>query len=547
MTPSVPDTPARPPHRAPWWRDWLERGRLETPGLTAAYWGAVAVFALAYWLTPTPPCIDYPQHLALGAILRRLLDPAAPEHAAYVATLLTYNGLFHVLVAVLGLLVPVEIAGKILLSLVPILTASAALALMDVAARPRWYAAFVLPLSYSYVVGWGFINYALFAPVALLTLAWWMRWRDGERRLLGWVVSGALIVAYAHVLALLCLCISVAVATLARRLPREVGPLAWLREVVTAPWPVLPAAAYAVLVHLAHRNAPHIYWEPQKDGTDAAAWEKLWNLSSFAVSNLGDQADRTLFLASLGLLLLLWLASAFVPPEPDAPHAREVRALAATWFLLFLVTPRVLMSTWWIFERLPVVWLTFLVAATPRVEGAVARTVRAAVVTAGLALSLTTARAFATIPGARDASAIIDDIPPGARVVAVMHSYSASPVIWREIWVHQLAYHVVRRPGEIAFDFTRYASLPVRRRDAGERPPRFPSGLEWHPESYDPLAAYAAHFNWVLVRTPDDDPKQDPRARTFGAYAELVALRSHRGRFWLYDASGIHRPWLGTE
>jgi len=546
MTAAAP-APARPPLRAARGRGWLERGRLETPGLTAAYWGAVGVFALAYWLTPCPPCIDYPQHLALGAILRRLLDPSAPEHAVYVATPLTYNGLFHVLVAALGLVVPIEVAGKILLSLVPILTACAALAIMDVAARPRWYAAFLLPLSYSYVVGWGFINYALFAPVGLLTLAGWMRWRDGERHALGWVVAGALIVAYAHVLVLLCLCISVGVATLARRLPREVGLRPWLREVVTAPWPVLPAAGYAVLVHRAHRNAPHIYWEPQQDGLDAPAWQKLWELSSFAVGNLGDQADRVLFLASLGLLLLLWLASAVAPPASAAPRSREFRALAATWFLLYLITPRVLMSTWWIFERLPVLWLTFLVAATPRGEGGLARGVRAAIVTLGLTLALTTVRAFATIPGARDASAIIDDLPPGARAIAVMHSYSASPAIWREIWVHQLAYHVVRRPGEIAFDFTRYASLPVRRRDAGERPPRFPSGLEWHPESYDPRAAYAAYFDWVLVRTPDEDPGEDPRWRTFGAYADRVIAKSHRGRFWLYDAAAIHRPWPGEE
>ncbi|MBN2193115.1 MAG: hypothetical protein JW751_09895 [Polyangiaceae bacterium] len=522
------------------WLDRLDWAQLETPSLTASFWTAAGVFALAYWLTPFPPCIDYPQHLALGAILRRLFDPAAPEHATYVATLLTYNGLFHVLVATLALVVPVEIAGKLLLSLVPVLTASAALAIVDVARRPRWYAAFVLPISYSYIVGWGFINYALFAPVAMLTFAWWVRWRDGERRVIGWVIGGALTVAYAHVLAMLCLCISVGVATVARQWPREVGVRRWLRELLSAPWPILPAAAYAVVVYLVHRRAPHIYWEPWKDGTDVPAWQKLWNLSSFAVGNLGSPADRVIFLLSLGLIAVLFVVAAFMPPAPTAPRTREISALALTWFLLYLITPRVFMSTWWIFERLPLFWLVFLVAATPRVDGAVVRLVRGAIVAAGLALSITTARAFASIPDARDADAIIDDIPAGSRVIAVMHGVSAAPAVWREMWVHQLAYFVVRRRGEIAFDFTRYASLPVRRRDAGEAPPRFPSGLEWLPDRYDPRAAYAAYFPWVLVRSPDEDPASDPRWRTFGAYGERVTLVSHRGRFWLFDASAIH-------
>ena len=98
----------------------------------------------------------------------------------------------------------------------------------------------------------------------------------------------------------------------------------------------------------------------------------------------------------------------------------------------------------------------------------------------------------------------------------------------------------MRHPGEIAFDFTRYASLPVRRRDA-ELGPLFPSGLEWNPQLYDPTAAYAEKYHLVLVRTPDDAPAEDPRRLTFGAWAADVRLLSHRGRFWLFDSAPIER------
>jgi hypothetical protein len=377
-----------------------------------------------------------------------------------------------------------------------------------------------------------------------------MRWRDGERKLLPWIVAAALTLAYAHVLAMLCLCISIGVATLAWRLPREVGVQKWLRGLIMAPLPILPGALYCTVVFLYHRVAPHIYWEPQKDGTDVQAWSKLWDVSIFAVNNLSSQLDRALFILALALVAALWITSLFVPSPPRAdpreqaaPSSdprREFVALAGVWFLLYLVTPRVLMSTWWIFERLPIWWFLFLLAITPRLADRVVAWIRLGAAGVGLVASLITAQAFTAIPDARDANAIIDDIPEGSHVVALMYSYSASPAIWREMWVHQLAYYLVRRPGEIAFDFTRYASIPVRRRNA-EKPPLFPSSLEWNARRYDPHAPYGAAFPIVLVRTPDGAPNEDPRERAFGFEASEVRVVSHRGRFWLLDASELYR------
>ena len=97
------------------WHAALGWAKLETPLLTGAFWLAAGAFALAFWVTPLPPCIDYPQHLALGAIVRRLMDPSSPEHQLYEFTPLIYNGLFHVAAALLSLVFSPETAGKILL------------------------------------------------------------------------------------------------------------------------------------------------------------------------------------------------------------------------------------------------------------------------------------------------------------------------------------------------------------------------------------------------------------------------------------------------
>lgn len=566
----------RPHARVPRWRrsrEWLRFAELETRWLTIAFWSAVACFVTAYWVTPFPPSIDYPQHLLLGALIRRLMDPAAPEHQVYVVTPFTYNGLFHMLVAALSLVLPTEVAGKLVLSAIPVLTGSAGLVLMRVARRPLWYAFMLLPFCFSYIVGWGFVNYAVAAPLALMVIAWWIRWRSGERHLWPWVVAVALVIAYAHVLVTLCLCISVGVASLASALPREVGTRRAVQNALLAPLPLLPAAAYSFAVFLVHRSAPHIYWEPVRDGTDVPAFTKIWHLATFAISNLSNQFDVTLFLLCLVLLLSLWIAAGFVRGQGEGltetpaiaeahedhrsgfrlltPRVqRELSALAVVWFFLYLITPRVFMSTWWIFERIPLWWLAFTVAVTPVASNAVALVVKPLAVVAATLAGLNTLLGFARIPDAADADGILDDIPEGSRVVAVMHSTSGEPGVWRELWVHHLAYYVVRKRGEVAFDFTRYASLPVRRRDAGTRPPLFPSGHEWVPDRYDPRAEYARHYRLVLVRTPTASPEEDPRYLTFGTDSDLVDMISHRGRFWLYDTRRIHEsavspgtPW----
>jgi hypothetical protein len=59
-------------------RRWRGSLALETPALTAAFWLSVALYTLAFWAGPFPPLIDYPQHVAVGALLHRMADPSAP-------------------------------------------------------------------------------------------------------------------------------------------------------------------------------------------------------------------------------------------------------------------------------------------------------------------------------------------------------------------------------------------------------------------------------------------------------------------------------------
>ena len=63
------------------------------------------------------PMVDYPQHLGIAEILRRLFDASAPEHQSFSPNWFTYNALFHLLTALLGSVVGVETAGRVVVGL----------------------------------------------------------------------------------------------------------------------------------------------------------------------------------------------------------------------------------------------------------------------------------------------------------------------------------------------------------------------------------------------------------------------------------------------
>jgi hypothetical protein len=515
----------------------LQASRLETARSTLLFWVTTAIYSGSFLLVRFPPCVDYPQHLALATLLGRLLDPAAAEHAIYEPALLSYNGLFHVIVALLSRLIPAEWAGRLVLSLVPVLLASAGLSWMRYSRRPLWYAALFLPMSYSFAAGWGFVNYSLAVPIALLTLVSWLRHVSGERGLVFGIVIGSLLVAYAHGMTLLAFYLSAALAFAARTTLGEAGPRRWFLAARRGALPLLPAAVYALVVFRYHLSAPHLGLEPERDGQDFPAWFKLAGFLRLSVGNLADRSDTWLcagvLLTAMATVVLAYSGRSRPPSAP-----RECRVLFGFWILLYLALPQTLFSTGFIFERAPIwIWI-FGLSSLPLV-----RAPRLSALALGLSWlsSVNTARAFASIPDVEAAARILERIPAGQRLLALTHEPRALPVIERPIWVHLSAYYLLQsRGGEIAFDFTRYASLPLRLKSPSatspQPRPRLPSGVEWDPAGYSASDAYARYYDTVLVVL---GRQQQPLSELQPLLAtEDPLLLAAEGRFRLYQRRG---------
>ncbi len=545
----------RAPPAAPWPLPpgWIDHLSLGTRRLTALYWAGVSLVVSGLFVTKLLPCVDYPQHLALSDIARRLQDPASPEHAAYQLNYFTYNGLFHIVVARLSVVMPIEVAGRLVVALSLVAMAGAVVALVRVLRRPPAHAALFTPILFSFSLGWGFVNYVLATAIAAWTLVVIAR-AAIRPSVLAFVAVGALglLCAFAHVLAMLILC--VAGAALALEVAwRVTPPGAWagsrlLRTLVRAALVLLPLAIGCVFCIEVYQRQyvwdPNMYRDPTIEGTAPPLWQKVVFFSAFATDLFGDGTDQVVLWVTVGVMA--WSARmAWMMRRPGAASEEPAPFVAPFAVLTFayFATPMVLIGTHLIFPRLAQWTILGAVLAIPEFPSSLAARARQWIPWLGITAGLNTVVHCAIFSWeTNDASATIDDLPPGR---------AATAVIW-EPWTaafrngtltHLAAYYAARKHGRWAFAFARYLSVPVRFKPGGQ--PAWPAvGWEFDGESYDPRCKYARAFPLVIVKAPEqlpEDASGEPLLRklVFKQDAGAVTLLSHHGRYWAFDTTGL--------
>jgi hypothetical protein len=546
---------APPPSVSPWPLParWLDHVTLGSRRLTALYWAGVSLVVAGLFVTRLLPCVDYPQHLALSDIARRLQDPASPEQAAYQLNYFTYNGLFHLVVARLSVVLPIEVAGRLVVAASLVAMAGAVVALVRVLRRPPAHAALFTPILFSFSLGWGFVNYVLATAIAAWTLVVIARTvvQPGVVGLFGVGLLG-LLCAFAHVLAMLILC--AAGAALALELAWRVTPQGrWrgsrtVRAALVAALVLLPLAIGCVYCIEVYQRQyvwdPNMYRDPTIEGTAPPVWQKVVFFSAFATDLFGDGTDQVVLWVTVGVMA--WSARmAWMLRRPGAAPSESAPFVApfATLTVAYFATPMVLIGTHLIFPRLAQWTILGALLAIPEFPAALASRARQWIPWLGIAAGVNTLAHCAIFSWeTNDASATIDDLPPGR---------AATAVIW-EPWTaafrngtltHLAAYYAARKHGRWAFAFARYLSVPVRFKPGGQ--PAWPSvGWEFDGESYDPRCKYARAFPLVIVKAPEqlpEDASGEPLIRklVFKQDAATVTLLSHHGRYWAFDTTGL--------
>jgi hypothetical protein len=527
---------------------------LETRRATILYWTGLALVSLALFVPRLVPCVDYPQHLALSDIARRLSDPLAPEHAEFQTNFFTYNGLFHLVVAKLSRVLPIELAGRVVLSASLAILGGAVLALVKVLRRPAWYAALFTPIVFSFSVGWGFANYALATAIGIVALVFVARSLIRPSVLHALAVAAiGLACAFAHVLAMMILCfMSATIAPeLAWRLAARQGEPRAMRfwraaaRVTVALAPLLVGCWFCIQVYRReYAWDPGMYRAGKLEGTAPPLWQKILFFGSYATDLHSDRSDQVVLLAALAVLgVAVWRAYRARKSGADEVPDDSPRLVLPffAWTAAYLATPMVLEGTHLIFPRLAQGVLLGAVLGAPRFAPVVReRAEKIALglgIVAGLNLVLHCAiYAYET----DDASRVIDDLPDGRSATAVV--YDASTFAFRNgTLVHMAAYYAARKHGMWAFAFARYLSVPVRFKPGAQ--PAWPAkGWEFNASDYDPRCKYARAFDLVLVKAPDAFAAADESVVSdyfFGKDASAVKMRSHHGQYWAFDTQGL--------
>jgi hypothetical protein len=429
------------------------------------------------------PLLDWPEHLAIASILRHYGDPAwhFQETFEIDPRPLPY-GLFHALTALCGLVLPIALAGRLVLLLYVVGTPLALREVLRAFGRDERLAWFAVPLVYNRLFFMGFVPFLLGVTFWLLTVAATERaftgragaWRPGCFSVLGY---------FAHGYAALAILGSVAVLVLAHRPP--------VRKLLAfAPFTALFAWWVGTIVIHSDANLAQdveVPWQSE---------EIHWLWPSEALARVPDHLfevhagafDDTVAVLLIGLVALLGVLRRGPLDRFDL--------LASLLGLSYFVAPYGYGVNLYMSPRnlLLFAFVAVAFAGAAPFEGARRwLLVPIGVLSALLPLwHVTTFREFERDAG--DMRALAQRAGPGHTLGLVYENGQGEP--WDEgVYHHFACWFQVYVGGDVSPSFVGFPNVPVRYRP-GRRPPQ---PIEWRPETFRP-EVHAPFYDHLLVR-----------------------------------------------
>jgi len=494
----------------------------------ASFAGAVAVWALALFLTPILPSVDYPQHLALAAMLRRFTDANSPERRLFETNLVSYNGGFHVLTVALSFVLPIEIAGKVVLAAIGIGLAVAWTRIVVLTERPASRVFAVLPLLGGYWFAWGFVNFGAGLAIGLFLVGRMLAPAETRRAR---VVDAALalLACWAHLLAAAVCFLFCGIVALGRSSGDVRQRLSTTLRLLS---PLGLAVAYGAIVYLRQeRSAYRNYEYARLEGLRPTVLAKIEGFGGFAAGLRTDRVDALLVWA-----VVLLTSLAFLLRDRDDRPTIDRLALLATSVTLFIALPHTFWATNFVYQRFAMLVVLFGVAAAPRARPPFERAIGGGFVAIGvLGALLFVASMRRAARELADLDRFLHSAPPSLKVIGLIYQPGLSS-FEPPILLHAPALYVARRGGESAFAFTRTMSLPLHYRFS-EVPPSLPFNFEWSPWVYRADAAYARRFGVIFLKAPQ--PNVRPEKLLGRAGITSAAMLAHVGPYWLLRVDDI--------
>lgn len=481
-----------------------------------------------------PPMTDLPFHAAYTSILRHHADPAWHfreqfELQPVAVPYLSHYAVGALLMLVLPPLAAVKAATAILLLLVP---AGMAVLLAGMKKSPLG-ALLTLPLVYSTLTHWGFINFVaalgLFAMSVGLAMLVVDRPTPARRAALALALVALF---FTHIFRFpMALAAVVGAAVFLYPATRRLRPIVL---------PLVPALA--LLVAWLVVRPPALATDEMTIGWDFARRKEIWGL---LWSGFNDPAERQIaetWARVAGFAGLASLFALFAEERWPASSRRRARfAIGATLvaascalvFLgLFFALPMQIGVWWYVYPREATAAALLAIAVLPGLpRSLVARVpVLAAIAIAALVHGRFVARSYAAFDAqTADFAKITERIPRAPKLLYLVFDHSGS-TRGTTPFIHLPAYVQAERGGWLSFHFAGWGASPIVYRDPREPgavvPPPVPLRWEWTPHLFKPHE-HGRFFDWFLVRAssaPDSLFASDPS----------IQRVDRAGKWWLY-------------
>jgi hypothetical protein len=190
------------------------------------------LFSLPIWLIEYLPLTDYPNHLLRITMVKEYYNPNFNFSDYFILRDFPVPNLFSdYFILLFSYLVPIQIAGKIFITLYILLLPLSVFYFLSRVDRTKLYLGFFsFFFIYSFYFNDGFLNFCISIPVFFLTLGYWWRVRNGgSLKRYGILLLLSLLLYFSHVVAYCVLIWSIFVLSLAdsfsmRKLFRNLAP-----------------------------------------------------------------------------------------------------------------------------------------------------------------------------------------------------------------------------------------------------------------------------------------------------------------------------------
>lgn len=497
-----------------------------------------ALWTLPLWVVAFPPMVDYPQQLALSAILRWYGDAGRLFHETYEIAWTTPHSLFKLLTAGLAWVLPIQAAGRLVVALSLAAVGAAGLALCRQTGRPAWYALAALALTYNYCFFWGFVDNLIAYPLVLAGLALAERRFERPWTVASWLQLAGLALLFYTVHLQFLLVFAGCVGWLAlTRLPEWKRLALWLSALV----PGLLLGAWVLNFASLHAPAGVISDYERRMRTAPTVikgvGEKLIEVPRLLFGHSdGNEWILALLLLGFGLIAVVGgigreqggSAPADGPGWRGALFRTRFATLTAWLAFLYFVSPE-FRGGFLIAERLaPLAAMVGVVALPPP---AAARRRLAAILVAGLVVFQLGQTLSGFLRFGQETAGLGDLLAgtaPGENLAGLI--FEPRSEVWERypVYLHFPAYYQVEKGGRILFSFAELYQTTARFRPGKSWEDLLVEWNEWNPHRFS-YPRHGQRFRYFLVR---GGPEQVGAA--FGPALREMKIRSV-GRWYLLE------------